>query len=172
MAATDLHLFTQVWPLPELCRLLPTENSSGQTLIRGAATSEWTLPVIPPAVTSLPVNESLPPTHGFLIRTFIQCVFSRHPTESSFSSVVVNVLHWLLQPFKGAHCKIYFHFVSIETLILKWCWPSYSVRCSFYVFLERDSSCLIRRKHNNILEFHFWNLVLQDPISSVLIKCS
>lgn len=104
--------FTQVWPLPELCRLLPTENSSGQTLIGGAATSEWASSVIPPAVTSLPVSaspwavldESLPTHTRSLIRKHTHRVSFKHRNRAPHRG---RGFAFLLQLFLSFFCSCF-----------------------------------------------------------------
>lgn len=75
----------QVWCLPELCWILPTENSSGQTLVRGATTSEWASSVTLPAVTSLPVSVS-----PYKPWEWVTPIHPRHPNTQAYTQCLLH----------------------------------------------------------------------------------
>lgn len=81
----------QVWHLPKLRRLLPSQNSSGQTVIGGAITGQWAPYVISSAVTSLPV--SLSPNATLMSHHRPRS----HPTRNHMDCVLI-----LLSPSRAA----------------------------------------------------------------------
>lgn len=90
----------QVGCFPELCWLLPTENSSGQTLVRGAATSEWASSLTLPTVTSLPalvgpwalrMSHSHPPTAPQYASTHTHNVFKCRNRASCWELLVISL---------------------------------------------------------------------------------